>query len=252
MFHYENVLYGLAIGLALGLTGGGGSIVTLPVLVYLVGEAVHPAIATSLAIVGAIAAQGAFAQRKIVRFRMGAMLGAFGLLGAVPGALLSKHVAGNVLLLLFAGTMVVAAVAMLRSRTNTAEADRAPKPAVVIASGFGLGFLTGFLGVGGGFLIVPVLVFVLGLSMRDAIGTSLFVIALNSASGLATHAFDGSIDWSIVLLFVIGGITGNIAGLAIGKRLEQRQLKAIFAVFVLGVGIFTGASASGILPFHVK
>ncbi len=252
MFHYENVLYGLAIGLALGLTGGGGSIVTLPVLVYLVGEAVHPAIATSLAIVGAIAAQGAFAQRRIVRFRMGAMLGAFGLLGAVPGALLSKHVPGNILLLLFAGTMVVAAIAMLRNRTNTDEVDRAPKRAVVIASGFGLGFLTGFLGVGGGFLIVPVLVFVLGLSMRAAIATSLFVIALNSASGLATHAFDGSIDWSIVLLFVIGGITGNIAGLAIGKRLEQRQLKAIFAVFVLGVGIFTGASASGILPFHVK
>ena len=252
MGHYEDVLYGLAIGLALGLTGGGGSIVTLPVLVYLVGEAVHPAIATSLAIVGAIAAQGAVAQRRIVRWRMGAMLGAVGLLGAVPGALVSKLVPGNVLLLLFAGTMVVAAVAMLRSRTNTVETDRSPKPAVVIVSGFGLGFLTGFLGVGGGFLIVPVLVFVLGLSMRDAIATSLFVIALNSASSLVTHAFDGSIDWSIVVPFVVGGITGNVAGLALGKRLAQQQLKAIFAVFVLGVGLFTGASASGILPFHVK
>ncbi len=252
MVRYEDVFYGLAIGLALGLTGGGGSIITLPVLVYLVGEAVHPAIATSLAIVGAISVQGALAQRAVVRWRMGGLLGAFGLLGTVPGALLSKAVPGNVLLMLFAGTMLVAAVAMLRSRPDSGQTDRSTKPLAVVGSGLGLGFLTGFLGVGGGFLIVPVLVFVLGLSMRDAIATSLFVIALNSASSLATHAFDGSIDWTIVLLFVIGGISGNVAGLALGKRLAQQQLKKIFAVFVLGVGFFTGASASGFLPFYVR
>ncbi|GAC1413567.1 MAG: sulfite exporter TauE/SafE family protein [Candidatus Velthaea sp.] len=252
MVSLENIAYGSAIGLALGLTGGGGSIVTLPILVYLVGEAVHPAIATSLAIVGAISAQGAFAQRSVVRWRMGAVLGACGLLGAVPGALLSKHVPGNILLMLFAGTMLVAATAMYRSRGNSSAATASSKPILVIGSGFGLGFLTGFLGVGGGFLIVPVLVFVLGLSMRDAIATSLFVIALNSASGLATHAFDGSVDWSVVALFVIGGIAGNIVGLAIGERLAQRQLKAIFATLVMGVGLYTGANASGLLSFHVK
>lgn len=102
MNHLGDVALGLVIGLALGLTGGGGSIITLPVLVYLVGEAVHPAITTSLAIVGAVAAQGSIMQRAIVRWKMGAILGACGVLGAVPGSLLSRAVPGNVLLLLFA------------------------------------------------------------------------------------------------------------------------------------------------------
>ncbi|GAC1567213.1 MAG: sulfite exporter TauE/SafE family protein [Vulcanimicrobiaceae bacterium] len=250
MVRYQDVLYGLAVGLVLGLTGSGGSIVTLPVLVYLVGEAVHPAIATSLAIVGAIATQGTIARREIVRWRTGALLGAAGLLGAVPGALLSRLVPGNVLLLLFAGTMLVSAAAMVRSRTSPGERERPPRPGVVIAAGLGLGFLSGFLGVGGGFAIVPVLVVVLGLSIRDAVATSLFTIALNSLSGLATHAFDGSIDWPVVELFVIGGIPGNVAGLALGERLEQRALKRIFAAVVFGVGLFTGANASGVLRFH--
>ena len=252
MNNLDDVALGLIIGLALGLTGGGGSIITLPVLVYIVGEAVHPAIATSLAIVGTIAAQGSIMQRAIVRWKMGAILGACGVLGAVPGSLISRVVPGNVLLLLFAGTMLIAAAAMLRSRKNSEEVAKTASPITIVASGFGLGFLTGFLGVGGGFLIVPTLVFVLGLSMRNAIATSLFVIALNSMSSLLTHAFDGSIDWTVAGLFVLGGITGNVVGLAIGKRLAQHHLKAIFAVFVMGVGLFTGASASGILPFHVK
>lgn len=252
MNNLADVGLGLVIGLALGLTGGGGSIITLPLLVYVVGEAVHPAIATSLAIVGTIAAQGSIAQRAIVRWKMGAILGACGLLGAVPGSLLSRAVPGNVLLMLFAATMLVAAAAMLRSRKETLETGKSAAPAIVVAAGFGLGFLTGFLGVGGGFLIVPTLVFVLGLSMRNAIATSLFVIALNSMSSLITHAFDGSIVWSVVGLFVLGGISGNVIGLAIGKRLAHQQLKQVFAVFVMGVGLFTGASATGILPFHVK
>lgn len=252
MLHAEDLLYGFAIGLALGLTGGGGSIVTLPVLVYLVGESVHSAIATSLAIVSAIAAHGSFTQRKVVRWRMGAILGVCGLLGAIPGSFVSHAVPDNVLLLLFAATMLVAAVAMMRNRRDTPKTGKAAAPAIVVASGFGLGFLTGFLGVGGGFLIVPILVFVLGLSMRDAIATSLFVIALNSASSLGAHAFVASIDWAVVALFVVGGIAGNVIGLEIGKRLAQRQLKVVFALFVMFVGLFRCTSASGLLPFHLK
>lgn len=252
MNHLDDAAYGLVIGLALGLTGGGGSIITLPILVYLVGEKVHPAIATSLAIVGTIAAQGAIMQRSIVRWRMGAILGVCGLLGAVPGSLISRIVPGNILLLLFAATMLIAAAAMLKSRRNLDASGITAAPISIIGYGFGLGFLTGFLGVGGGFLIVPTLVFALGLSMRDAIATSLFVIALNSASSLTAHAFDGSIDLSIVLLFVVGGIVGNIVGMMIGKRLAQQHLKRIFAVFVMAIGLFTGASATGIIPFHVR
>jgi uncharacterized membrane protein YfcA len=222
------------------------------VLVYFLGETVHSAIATSLAIVGTLAAQGSFMQRKVVRWRMGAILGVCGLLGAIPGSFASHALPDNVLLLLFAATMLVAAVAMLRGRREAVETGQTAVPAIVVACGFGLGFLTGFLGVGGGFLIVPTLVFVLGLSMRDAIATSLFVIALNSAWSLGAHAFGGTIDWIVVVLFAVGGIAGNVVGLTIGNRLAQQQLKTIFAVFVLFVGLFTGANASGLLSFHLR
>lgn len=248
----QHLLYGIAIGLALGLTGGGGSIITLPILVYAVGEAVHPAIGTSLAIVGGVAMIGALGQRSLVRWRTGITLGALGLVGAVPGSILSHLLPGNVLLLLFSATMIVAAAAMLRGRRGGEEDGQSASPVVVIAAGLGLGFLTGFLGVGGGFLIVPTLVFALGLRMRTAIATSLFVIALNSFSSFVAHAFGSHLDWTLIALFVIGGVTGSLAGASVGKRLQQQQLKRIFAMFVLFVGLFTGASASGLLPFHVR
>lgn len=252
MHDVANLGYGLAIGIALGLTGGGGSIVTLPILVYLVGESVHAAITTSLAVVGAIAAHGASLQRATVRWKTGFVVGACGLLGTFPGSLLSHRLPGNVLLSIFAAVMLLAATAMLRTRRDVAGSGEPRSPAAVMTAGFGLGFLTGFLGVGGGFLIVPVLVFVLGLSMRDAIATSLFVIALNSASSLAAHAVDGAIDGRTAVLFVLGGIGGNVVGLAVGKRLAQQRLKQIFATLVIGIGLLTGAGAVGILPFRVR
>ena len=251
MEHVSAVLYGSLVGLALGLTGGGGSIVTLPILVYLVGESVHEAIGTSLAIVAGIAAQGLFSQRRYLDWRTGFILGAIGIIGSVPGSLLAMHVSGRILLLLFAGIMIVAAALMLRAKM--ARPDDAARPAflVVAIAGVALGFMTGFLGVGGGFLIVPTLILALGFSMQRAIPTSLLVIALNSLSSLATRAATSPVQWLVVVEFLVGGLLGSAVGHIGARTLDQRRLKQIFAGFVILIGLFTGGSALGIIPIRV-
>src|SRR5579872_6041707 len=173
------LIYGLAVGISLGLTGGGGSIITVPLLVYAVGEPVHQAIATSLVVVGGIALLGFFGRIRQSDPASGAILGVLGLLGAVPGRLASQFFSGRTLLLMFAVIMVIAAIAMLRSKTYEQPANAQRNFVLIAALGIAVGFLTGFLGVGGGFLIVPVLVLSLGLSMRAAIPTSLLVIGIN-------------------------------------------------------------------------
>lgn len=183
-----DIVYGAIVGIVLGMTGGGGSIVTLPLLVYAVGEDVHTAIGTSLAVVGGIATQGFISQRQRVDWQAGLVLGAIGIIGSIPGSLLAAHVSGNVLLLLFAGVMIVAAIAMIRRRVSDEDGERKHAWGPLVVAGIALGFLTGFLGVGGGFLIVPTMVFALGFTMREAIPTSLLIIALNSFVALATRA----------------------------------------------------------------
>jgi uncharacterized membrane protein YfcA len=246
------VFYGSIVGLALGLTGGGGSIVTLPILVYLVGERVNEAIGTSLAVVAGIAVQGILGQRNRLDWRTGLVLGALGIFGSVPGALLAQHVPGRILLFLFAGVMIVAAVAMLRVRMNAVEGGSPPNRLVLVAAGVALGFLTGFLGVGGGFLIVPTLILALRFPMQRAIPTSLLIIALNSLVSLATRAAVSPVQWTVVLEFLIGGIIGNVVGSFGARSLDQRRLKQIFAVFVIGVGLFTAGSAAGVIPIRVR
>ena len=244
-------LYGAIIGLALGLTGGGGSIITLPILVYLVGETVHDAIGTSLAVVGGIALQGIVGQRARVDWKTGVTLGGLGLLGSVPASVLAQRVPDRVLLLLFAAVMLVAAVAMLRMKRVADEAERRPPRLAVALVGISLGFLTGFLGVGGGFLIVPTLMLALRFSMQRAIPTSLLVITLNSIASLAARTAVSGIEWHLVALFLAGGLVGNYVGAAGAQALDQRRLKQIFAVFVIAVGLFTGGSAMGIIPVRV-
>jgi uncharacterized membrane protein YfcA len=123
---------------------------------------------------------------------------------------------------------------------------------VVVIAGVGLGFLTGFLGVGGGFLIVPTMVFAFGVSMQTAIATSLLVIAFNSFVSLLTRFATASVDWSVAGAFLAGGIAGSTAASMLVHRLDQRRLKRIFAVFILLVGLFTAASATGLIPVRVK
>ena len=248
-----DLAYGAAIGVALGLTGSGGSILTVPALVYLVGEDVHTAIGTSLAIVGGIALEGVLQQRDHVQWKDGLLLGAWGIAGNVPGSLLSAYVPGQTLLLLFSAIMIVASLRMLGSRDGEARAGAtAGSPRVVLAAGLGLGFLTGFMGVGGGFLIVPALVLVFGRTMRAAIATSLLVIAFNSAVGLATRFAAASIDWTAAGAFLAGGLAGSAAASMVVHRLDQPRLRRIFAVFILLVGLFTAGSATGLIPIRVK
>ena len=156
-------------------------------------------------------------------------------------------------MLLFSALTIAASISMLRfaERRHAAETSQAPLWVVVIA-GIGIGFLTGFLGVGVGFLIVPTMVFAFACSMQVAIATSLLVIAFNSFVGLATRFATASIDWTIVGAFLVGGIAGNTAAATLVHRLDQRRLKRIFAVFILLVGLFTAASATGLIPIRVK
>lgn len=247
-----DLLYCAAIGAALGLTGTGGSILAVPALVYLVGEDVHTAIGTSLAIVGGIAGEGALQQRDKVELKSGLLLGVCGLVGSIPGSLLSPYFSSSTLLLIFSSIMIIASVSMLRSSGSDAPAVSKASLWLVFAAGLGIGFLTGFIGVGGGFLIVPVMVFALGCSMQIAIATSLLVIALNSVFGLATRFATSPIEWTVVGAFLIGGLGANIVASKLVLRLDQRRLKRIFAVFILLVGLFTAASSSGLIPVRVK
>jgi uncharacterized membrane protein YfcA len=247
-----DLAYGAAIGGALGLTGTGGSILAVPALVYLVGEDVHTAIGTSLAIVGGIAIEGAFQQRESVQWKSGLLLGVCGIAGSIPGSLLSPYFSSATLLLIFSGIMIVASLSMLLSRSSDARRSTNASLWIIFLVGLGIGFLTGFIGVGGGFLIVPAMVFAFGCSMQVAIATSLLVIAFNSFFGLATRFATASVEWAVVGAFLAGGLGANIAASKLVRRLDQRRLKRIFAVFILIVGIFTAASATGVIPIRVK
>lgn len=251
--------YGFVVGISLGLTGGGGSIITVPLLVYLVGEPVHVAIPTSLVIVGGTALAGYLGRIAAADTASGVIVGLLGLIGAVPGRLAAQFFSGRVLLLLFAIIMLIASVFMFRSKTYEARAGQR-NWLVVGAVGVSIGLLTGFLGVGGGFLIVPGLVLALGMPMRTAIPTSLLVIAINCASSLIAPALAhgergaaaAGIDWSVALLFLIGGIAGSLLGGVVASRLGQLALKRVFAVLVFALGLFVFSSTVGLIPLSVK
>ena len=243
------LLGAVAIGLVLGLLGSGGSILTVPVLVYLAGQPDKVAIAESLAIVGAIAAVGAlpYARQKLVDWHSVLYFGVPGILGTYGGAALSKLVPGPVQLALFAVVMILAAGLMFRGKKGLERVGDVPhqRQALWKIAGEGLlvGVLTGLVGVGGGFLIVPALVLLGGLSMRLAVGTSLLIIAAKSAAGFWKYtdvlAEAGQhVDWGLIGMFAAIGIVGSFAGNALSQRVPQAQLKRGFAVFLVLMGGF--------------
>jgi uncharacterized protein len=229
------------IGLSLGLVGGGGSIVTVPLLVYVAGLAPAEAVALSLPIVGATAAVGA-----VVQYRAGnadpkaALIFALtGVVGAMLGAPLTRLVPGPVLLLLFAALMVVVGLRMLRGRGEPEPAGEGEcRPVQCGAAGLGLGVLTGFLGVGGGFLIVPALLRFAGTPMRKAVGTSLIVIAANSASGFLAHLGEIGPRAPLAVAFTLSALAGLAVGMALGRRMEPKGLKTAFAGLALAVAAY--------------
>ncbi len=238
------LLLSAGIGLSLGLIGGGGSIITVPVLVYVLGIETHQAISMSLAVVGATSLVGTSLHHRqgAVDWRTGALFGGSGIPGAYFGPRLTYLFTPAVLLLIFAGLMLVVAVLMLKNGRNENEApDHERSLFKAVLAGLGVGVMTGFLGVGGGFLIVPALVFFGGLAMKEAIGTSLLVIAINCVAGLLGHLKYGGFDWRIALLVTVLAAGGTLVGANLSHRTSPANLKKWFAVFVITVAIFLAA-----------
>ncbi len=234
----------LLIGLSLGLLGSGGSILTVPVLVYLLGEPPKLAIAESLLIVGGISLVGVlpYALRGLVDWKSLLGFGLPSMAGTYLGAWLSHFVTGQVQLLVFAGVMLFAAYLMARPPRLRPQGRRAFWKAAL--EGTMVGALTGFVGVGGGFLIVPALVLLGGLPMHRAVGTSLAIITLNAVVGGYKHtaslAQHDSIHWGLVLSFTLVGILGSLLGGRLSLYLPQERLRQGFVLFLLAIGVYIG------------
>lgn len=233
---------GLGVGLLIGSLGGGGSVVTVPLLVYLLGLSAQEATSASLVIVGITSAVAALLHGRhgSTRWRVALLIGAAGVPSSVLGTVLNKRVDGDVLLLAFAVLMVTAAIGMLWHRAEGgAEVSRGPLVWVRLGlAGIGIGFLTGLLGVGGGFIIVPVLVLVLGLPMPAAVGTSLVIISLNAAVSLAARQGHGTFDWAVIAPFTVAAVVGALTGERFSDRLPARTLTRAFAVLLLMVAAY--------------
>jgi uncharacterized membrane protein YfcA len=230
----------LLVGITLGLLGGGGTILTVPVLVYLLAVPAKPAIATSLFVVAATSAAslGIHARSGLVRWRVGLLFGGASMVGAFGGGRLGALLDPTVLLLSFAAMMLATATAMLMKGTSVIKDRKTelswPK---VVAEGLVVGAVTGLVGAGGGFLVVPALVLLGGLTMQEAIGTSLLVIALKSSAGLAGYMGRVDIDWSIALPMAGFAILGSLVGSRLAHKLPQAVLRRVFAGFVLIMGV---------------
>ena len=228
------------IGLSLGLLGGGGSILTVPVLVYVLGFAAKPAIAMSLPVVGVTSLVGAAMHWRLgnVRVPTALTVGMVTMIGAFAGAKLATFLSGGVQLTLLAVVMLAAAASMLRGHRAEGEPDAPPRLGLLVPVALGVGVLTGLVGIGGGFLVVPALVLLARVPMRQAVGTSLLVIAMNSASGFAGYVGTVELDWRFLAGFTAAAVAGALVGTALVARVPQAALKRGFAVFLLAMGGF--------------
>jgi len=232
---------GFGIGLSLGLMGGGGSLLTVPALVYLVGQTPQSAVTTSLAIVGTNSLMGASFHRAqgTLNWKVALIFGGAGMLVAYLSAGLSKMMPEAFLMVVFALIMLLVGGLMLtRTSNDSVEMNKPRSLPVVITSGAGVGLMTGILGIGGGFLIVPALVMLVGLPMQMAVGTSLIIIAMNSLAGFLGHAGDGSLNIPMTVIFTAAGLVGTFAGAKLNKRLPAVKLQKVFAWFVILLAVF--------------
>lgn len=245
----------LLVGLSLGVLGGGGSILTVPIFVYVLGFAPKDAIAAGLAVVGAVSLFGAAGHWRAgnVALRPALLFGVASMAGALLGARLAVVVSGALQLFLFALVMLMAAALMLRGRKSGFEETGTPAgPAVILPVGVGLGILTGLVGVGGGFLVVPALVLLAGLRMKQAVGTSLAVIAMNSTTGLAGYLGQVELAWTVIAGFTAVAILGSLAGVRLVRHVPQRALQRGFAFFLIGMGLLIVYQNRGVVlpPAH--
>ncbi|MBG6181930.1 sulfite exporter TauE/SafE family protein [Arthrobacter sp. CAN_A1] len=233
------------IGLSLGVLGGGGSILTVPILVYVAGFEAKEAIAASLFVVGVTSAVSVLSHARggRVRWRTGLIFGAAGMAGAFVGGLLGGQIPGQILLIAFAVMMVATSIAMLRGRRKTADGGAAPVKhelplGRVLLDGGVVGLVTGLVGAGGGFLVVPALALLGGLPMSVAVGTSLVVIAMKSFAGLAGYLTTVQLDWGITLGVTAAAIVGSLIGSKLAGRIPEAALRKAFGWFVLTMGTF--------------
>lgn len=238
------------IGLTLGMLGSGGSAITVPVLIYLVGHGAKESIAESMAIVGIISVAAAipYARSNQIHWRSVWYFGVPGMLGTFVGAWLGGIATEAIQLIVFALVLFAAAYSMLRNskgratETESAELHRSPIWKIAI-EGTIVGIVTGFVGVGGGFLIVPALVILGRLPMRLAIGTSLIIIAMKAFVGFTKYehyllSHNLSVDAQTVIVFAVIGVVGSLIGRSINARLNQRVLRQVFAGFLIVLGGF--------------
>lgn len=257
---------GFLIGLSLGALGGGGSILAVPVLVYVAGQDATAATATSLVLVGITSLVGLVPHWRAgrVRVRSGVIFGVVGVAGAIAGSILNRRLDDDVLLLAFAGVMVLAGARMWHSASRQSRvaapasagaavalpqppppSDAAPEAwdagrvARVLAAGTVVGFMTGLFGVGGGFVIVPALVLALGFTMPEAVGTSLLVIAINSVVALSTRLGAGGVEWGVVLPFAVSSLTGVFVGGRLASTRSPAGLQRAFVVLLAAVATYT-------------
>ena len=239
---------GALIGVLLGLLGGGGSILAVPALVYGMGFDMEQAIPISLIVVAAASAVGVLPRIRArqVRWRMAGIFAAAGIPATVAGSALSRHLPQSVLMVGFAVVMVVAGVRMLTDQGATGTACKIDEGQVnwrrcaprSIGAGLLVGFLTGLFGVGGGFLIIPVLVVALGVEMSTAIGTSLLIIIVNSVAGVFSHLHTISIDWRVTAAFVAAAMMTSVASGHFGAKTDTARLQRWFAYLVFAVAAY--------------
>ncbi len=237
---------GSIVGFALGLLGGGGSILAVPLLIYVVGiGSTHLAIGTSALAVAANAFANLIPHSRAgnVKWPCAAVFALSGVVGAAGGAALGKLVDGQRLLFYFGLVMVAVGVAMLRPRATSGDASVHINPAIawrLVATGVVVGAVSGFFGIGGGFLIVPAIMLGSGMATLNAVGSSLLSVGAFGLTTALSYAFAGMVDWPVAGLFVLGGIGGGVGGVALAGRLATRRaaLGQVFAVAVLAVAGF--------------
>ncbi|MFC0686259.1 sulfite exporter TauE/SafE family protein [Novosphingobium clariflavum] len=237
---------GALVGFTLGLVGGGGSILAVPLMVYLVGvPSPHVAIGTSALAVAANAASGLLqhARAGTVKWRCGGLYAVAGVLGAFAGSTLGKAIDGQKLLFAFALLMVVVGVLILRGRGNPgvpgAQCNRENAPKV-LAFGLGTGAFSGFFGIGGGFLIVPGLVASTRMPMINAVGTSLVAVTAFGLTTAFNYALSGLVDWTLAAVFIAGGVLGGLGGTVLARRLSgSGALTVVFAALIFVVAAYT-------------
>lgn len=227
----------LLIGVALGFFGGGGSILTVPLLVYVFGLAPKEAIASSLLIVAIVSVSSALQHARAgnLRLRTGLIFGGAGVVGAYIGGRAAAYIDGGVLLLLFASMMMITAFAMWRRRAKAVPPDEAGRNVTLrlVLQGTAVGAFTGLVGAGGGFMIVPALVLWAGLPIGAAVGTSLLVVVMNTLAAFLGYAAHLSVDYRLVSIVGGCGVVGSFAGTALSRVIPPEPLRKTFAVFVL-------------------